>query len=169
MTKEKLRRIFTIAFLIYAVFAVSFYFLSGDQLKYKVAKDNIEILEADSVTPEITRGVIVSQSFRNTVDNIEQISLVFTKLYREGKGLLTVDLLDGDELLYRTILDVAQIPEQHRVNLEPEYPLRGHMDKTLTIKVYSNSKLSEEAPLMMNKENAPEGSRIKVGNEEIDG
>ncbi len=169
MTKEKLRRIFTIAFMIYTVFAVSFYFLSGDQLKYKVSKDNIEVLEADSVTPEIIRGVTVFQDFRNTVDNIEQISLIFTKLYREGKGLLTIDLLDGNDLIYRKILDVDKIPEQHRVNLEPEYSLRGYKDKILTIRVYSNSKTGEGASLMMNKENAPDGSKISIGNEKIDG
>ena len=169
MTKEKLRKVFTIAFLIYTVFAVSFYFLSGDQLKYRVAKDTISIIEADSVTPEITRGVTLTQDFTNTVDNIDQIAIVFTKLYREGKGLLTVDLLDGENLLYRKMLDVGKIPEQHRVYLEPENSIRGCRDKVLTIKIYSNSRINEGASVMMNKAAAPEGYKIRVGNETISG
>ena len=169
MTKENLRKVFTIAFLIYTVFAVSFYFLSGDQLKYRVAKDTISIIEADSVTPEITRGVTLTQDFTNTVDNIDQIAIVFTKLYREGKGLLTVDLLDGENLLYRKMLDVGKIPEQHRVYLEPENSIRGCRDKVLTIKIYSNSRINEGASVMMNKAAAPEGYKIRVGNETISG
>lgn len=162
MNKENLKKVFTIAFLVYAVFAVSFYFLAGDQLKYKVAKDNIDFIEADSVSPEIVRGVTVTQDFVNTVDNIEQISLVFTKLYREGKGLLTIDVLEEEQLLYRKILDVNEIPEQHRVFLEPENPLREKRDKVLTIRVYSNSKVGEGASLMMNKSDVPSGSFVLI-------
>ena len=132
-----------VAFLVYTVFAVSFYFLSGDQLKYRTVEDSIAIIEADSVTPEITRGVTVTQEFKNTVDNIDNIAIVFTKLYREGKGLLTVDLLDGDTLLYRKIFDVDQIPEQHRVYIHPNQQLKDLKDKTLTIKIYSDSKVNE--------------------------
>ena len=143
MTKKNLRNVFIISFLVYALFVVSFYFLSGDQLKFRTVNDSIAIVEADSVTPEISRGVTVTQEFENTIDNIERVAIVFTKLYREGKGLLTVDLLDGNALLYRKVFDVDQIPEQHRVYFEPENPIRGMMGKTLTIKIYSNSKVNE--------------------------
>ena len=169
MNKNNLRKVFTIAFIIYAVFSVAFYYLSGDQLKYRVAEDKISILEADSVTPEIVRGVVVSQSFVNTVDNIEQVSLVFTKMYREGKGLLSIDLLDGEELLYRKVVDVDQIPEQHRVYLEPEKPIRGLKGKTLTIKIYSSAKANEGVSAMMNKTIQSEGSRICIGDEVLEG
>ncbi len=169
MNKEKLRKIFLIAFIIYTAFTVSFYFLSGDQLKYRIAEDSISIIEADSVTPEIVRGVTVDQDFINTVDNIDQIAVVFTKLYREGKGLLTIDLLDGNKLLYRKVFDVDKIPEQHRIYLEPENPIRGLKDKTLTIRIYSSSRVNEGVSAMMNKSAAPEGSRIKVGKEVLEG
>jgi len=169
MNKKNLKNVFTIAFLVYAVFTVAFYFLSGDQLKYRIAEDTISIIEADSVTPEITRGVTVTQEFVNTVDNVDQIALVFTKLYRDGKGLLTVDLLDGNTLLYRKIFDVEKIPEQHRVYLEPENPIRGLKDKKLTIKIYSNSRYNEGVSAMMNKMQAPEGSSIHVGKENLVG
>lgn len=169
MTKENLRKVFTIAFLIYTVFAVSFYFLSGDQLKYRTVNDSISIIEADSVTPEIVRGVTITQEYRNTVDNIDNVAIVFTKLYREGKGLLTVDLLDGDILLYRKVFDVDQIPEQHRVYIQPEQQLKDLKDKVLTIKIYSNSKVNEGASVMMNKTIVPEGSKIRAGREVLDG
>ncbi len=169
MTRKDLKKVYIIALIIYTVFAVSFYFLAGDQLRYKVAKDNITILEADSVSPEISRGVAVTQNFRNTVDNIEEIQLVFTKLYRDGSGSLTVDLMDGNDLVYRKIFDVNKIPEQHSVYLQPEYPLRGYKDKMLTLKIYSSSRVGEGASLMMNKDSAPASSYIVVNNERIPG
>lgn len=169
MTNKNLRKIFIIAFIIYTAFTVLFYFLSGDQLKYRTVEDDIAILEADSVTPEIVRGVTVTQTFKNTVDNIDNIAIVFTKLYRDGEGLLTVDLFEENTLLYRKMFDVGEIPEQHRVYLEPETPIKDVKDKVLTIKIYSNSKTNEGVSIMMNKMEAPEGSRIKVGNQVLKG
>lgn len=169
MNKKNLKKIFLTALAIYTAFTVCFYFLAGDQLRYRVATDNIEVLEADAVTPEIVRGVTIRQDFVNTVDNIEQIALIFTKLYREGQGLLTVDLLNGNELIYRKVFDVDAIPEQHRVFLEPENPIRGLRGETLTLEVYSNSRVNNGASLMMNRSAAPEGSVVSVGKEKIDG
>ena len=169
MTKKNLRNVFIISFLVYALFVVSFYYLSGDQLKFRTVNDSIAIVEADSVTPEISRGVTVTQEFENTIDNIERVAIVFTKLYREGKGLLTVDLLDGNALLYRKVFDVDQIPEQHRVYLEPENPIRGMMGKTLTIKIYSNSKVNEGVSVMMNKSVTSGDLKMRIGKETLDG
>ncbi len=169
MTRKELKKVYIIALIIYTVFAVSFYFLAGDQLRYKVAKDNIIMLEADAVSPELNRGVTITQSFKNTVDNIEEISMVFTKLYRDGKGSLTIDLMDGNELMYRKVFDVSKIPEQHSIYLQPENPLRGYKDKVLTLKIYASSAFGEGASIMMNKESAPQGSFIKVGDEKIPG
>ena len=169
MTKENLKKVFIIAFLVYAAFAVSFYFLAGDQLKYKVSKDNIAMLDADSISPEVIRGVTISQDFTNTVDNIEQIALVFTKLYRDGNGLLTVDLYHGENLLYRKVFDISAITEQHRVYLEPQYPIKGLKDEVLTIKVYSNAKTDSGVSLMMNKADASKGSFVHAGDKKLEG
>lgn len=138
-------------------------------MKYRTVNDSIAIVEADSITPEIARGVTITQKFKNTVDNIDNIALVFTKLYREANGLLTVDLLDENVLLYRKVFNVEHIPEQHRVYLQPEQSLKDLKNKTLTIKIYSNSKTNDGVSAMMNKATTPVGSEIKVGNEILDG
>ena len=169
MKKENLRKVFIISFLVYAVFAVVFYFLSGDQLRYRVSQDGISIMEADAVSPEITRGVTISQEFINPIDNIDEISLVFTKLYRDGQGLLSIDLLDGEELLYRKVFDVAKIPEQHRVFLTPEKPITGMNGKKLTLKIYSNSSYNQGVSAMMNKNKTIQGFSIFADNEKLDG
>ncbi len=169
MTKEKLRNVFAIAFLIYAIFALSFYYLAGDQLRYRVAEDSIAMAEADSITPEIVRGVTVSQDFVNTIDHIDKISMVFTKLYREAQGMMTIDLYDGDVLLFRKVMDVSKVPEQHRIFIEPEHSIRDVRDKVLTLKIYSSCRTNEGICVMMNKADAPQGSMITAGNEKIPG
>ncbi len=170
MTKEKLRKIFLLTFIFYTVFAVSFYFLAGDQLKYRKVEESNSIVEADAVTRELTRGIIVSQDFVVPVDNIESVSIVFTKLYREGKGDLIVCLVDGTNVLYSQEYDIAKdVPEQHRLYLTPKTPISGYKGHELTLRILSHAKANEGVSVMMNKQNAPEGSMIKVGSEMVEG
>ena len=170
MTKGNLRKVFLISIIIYTAFAVSLYFLAGDQLRYRKVEDNNAIIEADTVTTEISRGVVVSQDFICPVDNIESVSVVFTKLYREGKGTLSVCLVDGTNVLYLQKYDISKdVPEQHRLYLEPEEPVSGYKGKVLTLRMFSDAKPYDGVSAMMNIGNAPEGSTIKINNKAIDG
>lgn len=170
MSKQNLRKIFAIAFAIYTVFAVSFYFLAGDQLRYKKVEESNPIIEADSVTREISRGVIVTQKFIVPVDNLEKVSIVFTKMYREGSGDLMISLNDGIDVLYLQKYDIAKdVPEQHRLYLELSEPLTGYKGKELTLRIYSHARPNEGVSVMMNRQNAPAGSSVKVGGETIKG
>lgn len=168
MTKSILRKILLLTLLIYAVFTVSFYFLAGDQLKYRDSKDNIMLPEADSITPEIVKGVIVKQDFLNNVDSIKEMSFVFTKQYRAARGKVYIDLLDGTKIIGRKELDANSIPEQHRVYMNFLNPLEGYEGKTLTVKVYSNCEENDGVYLMM-KSHVSDDSEITVGKRTIDG
>ena len=95
MNKDTIRRIFISIIAIYTILVVSFYFLAGDELRYKESSNNIPMIEADSVSPQIVKGISISQSFINPLDKINSIELVFTKLYRELNGTLTIQLLDN--------------------------------------------------------------------------
>ena len=112
MKASRIRNIFIVLLSIYTIFVVSFYFLAGEQLRYKEFKD-ADIPEADSITPEIVQGIEVKQNFVNKVDKINMIEIVFTKFYRDGNGQVTVSLVDEDtnEVFIRETLDVLDIPE----------------------------------------------------------
>ena len=168
MKASRIRNIFIVLLSIYTIFVVSFYFLAGEQLRYKEFKD-ADIPEADSITPEIVQGIEVKQNFVNKVDKINMIEIVFTKFYRDGNGQVTVSLVDEDtnEVFIRETLDVLDIPEQHRIYLETSEPIEGLKNETLTLSITSNCKEGEGVAVMMNEET--EGSYIMAGGKILDG
>ncbi|MBQ6126252.1 MAG: ABC transporter permease [Erysipelotrichaceae bacterium] len=169
MERNKLKKIFVFILLAYVVMAVSFFFLAGDQLKYKDSSKNIIMMDADSVTDEIVRGVIVEQKFINKVDKIESVAIVFTKFYRQGEGKLTVALFDGSHMLARKTTDLQDVPEQHRFFLEPYESSENLAGKELTLRIYSTAAEGKGAAVMMNRDGAPSGSVIKIGDKTIKG
>lgn len=150
MNKEKIRKIYLIFMALYVLLAASFYFLLGDQLKYKDSINNIVMVEADAVTDEIVKGVEVKQFFRPSIDRIQSMAIVFTKFYREGSGTVYIDLLDGNSILYSKSFNVKDIPEQHRVFINFEKPLEVK-DKLLTLKIRSDCNPNEGVAVMMRK------------------
>ena len=167
MNKKKLKKIFAIILTVYTVFAVSLYFLGGNQLKYKGSNKNILMPEADSATEEIINGRYISQKFVNTVENIEEIAIVFTKFYREGEGMVNIDLYDDEHLYLHKTISIDEIPEQHRVFLTLDEPIKNVNDKIMTLKISSTAKEGSGAAVMMNKSSAPDGSVLKTGDKEI--
>ena len=168
MKASRVRNIFIVLLSIYTIFVVGFYFLAGEQLRYKEFKD-ANIPEADSITPEIIEGIEVKQNFVNKVDRINMIEMVFTKFYRDGNGQVTVSLIDEDtnEVFIRETLNVLDIPEQHRIYLEADEPIEGLKNETLTLSITSNCKEGEGVAVMMNEET--EGSYIMAGGKILDG
>ena len=168
MKASRVRNIFIVLLSIYTIFVVGFYFLAGEQLRYKEFKD-ADIPEADSITPEIIEGIEVKQHFVNKVDRINTIEIVFTKFYRDGNGKVTVSLIDEDtnEVFIKETLNVLDIPEQHRIYLEAEEPIEGLKNETLTLSITSNCKEGEGVAVMMNEET--EGSYIMAGGKILDG
>lgn len=162
MSKETIRKIYIITMAVYMFLAASFYFLVGDQLKYKESVNNTTMLEADSVTDELIEGVEARQNFLSTIDRIETMSIAFTKFYKDGKGQVVIDILDKEELIYRQIYNIEDIPEQQNLVLNMYEPLEVRGD-ILTLKIYSNAKKGEGVAVLVNKNSAPEGTLVKVG------
>lgn len=158
MNKDTIRRIFISIIAIYTILVVSFYFLAGDELRYKESSNNIPMIEADSVSPQIVKGISISQSFINPLDKINSIELVFTKLYRELNGTLTIQLLDNEEILLEETYDFNDVPEQSRVYFNSEEGIEGYKDRRLTIRLSSDASSRQGLCTMMNKSYMPEGN-----------
>ena len=169
MSYKKIKTIFLSVAFIYFLFVVLFYFLAGDQLRYKDSLNNIEVPEADSVTRELTDGTEIIQEFVSTVDNIEEVALVFTKFYRDGVGSIKIEVYDDEEVYIRRLLRVESIPEQHRVYLYPEEPIMNVRGKKLTIRLTSNSRPGKGAAVMMRQNGVAKTSYITVGKLRING
>ncbi|MBQ2658428.1 MAG: ABC transporter permease [Erysipelotrichaceae bacterium] len=167
--ENKIKKVLSCILILYAVLAVAFYYLAGEQLKYKEAVEKIAMPEADSVTDEIVKGMDVRQEFVNTVDRIESATLVFTKFYREGSGNLVIDLLEGDRVLMREILNIDEIPEQGSVVLRADRPIEDMKGKRLSFRLYSNTEENRSLAAMMTKENVLSDSRLYVNGEPCEG
>ncbi len=164
--QKKLKRLFVIAELIFMIMVGTFYFLAGEQLVYKSTKHPIELQEADSVSYELVNGRVISQDFSCEMDRIEQIAVVFTKFYREAKGTVSIELREGERLLFKQNIDVNEIPEQQRLFLRVVNPIRNQRDKTLTLRIYGDSFEGTAAAVMMNQ---GYDAKILVGSKTIQG
>ena len=118
MNEKKLRKIFTYIVLGFIAFAVSFYFLANEQLRYKESSGNATVPEANMISEEINKYTTVEHDFKCNIDRLDSISLYFTKYYRDSKGNVTVKLLSENRVLYSKKIDANTIPEQHNVTLE---------------------------------------------------
>lgn len=169
MSKERIKKIFLIIISVYIALAVSFYFLAGEQLNYKESVNNIVMPDADGISEEIIKGITVKQDFECEIDNIEEVALVFTTFYRTGSGRLTVSLNDGKTQLYKKVFDVKEIPEQHRIYLRPENPIKNVKGKTLTLSIFSNSEEGEGVAAMMSKQSPFDNAVFQYGDKELKG
>lgn len=167
MTKEKIKKFYLLILVVYVVLVTSFYFLTGEQLHYTESNEKIAMLDADSITDEINNKTRISQVFTSTVDKVDQIEMVFTKGYQEGKGKVTIVLLDGNKSIARTTRDLKNIPEQHRVYLKPEESIYEANGKQFTIKIYSTAEENEGLSAMMNSK--AKDSCVEINGEKING
>lgn len=167
MTKDNLKKVFIIAFLIYTVFSVSFYFLGGDQLKYRSSKGNIPMPEADFATDEIIAGTTLTQPFVNRVEDIDELSVSFAKLYKDAQGKITVYLYNDEEVLMKRTVDLSEMDEKGTVTLTPDEPITGLKGRMLAIKIYASSKADEGAVALASRE-TPD-SRFMFNGEMVEG
>ena len=58
---RELKKIFSIVFVAYMVLAVAFYFLAGEQLRFRDSRGNIEMPVANAATVELTAGSVVER------------------------------------------------------------------------------------------------------------
>ena len=163
MTKNDFKKIFIIILLGYFLITGFFYYLVGDQIRYKKTTNNIVMPSGDSATKEMTTGLVVKQDFENNIDILDSVSLLFTKFYREAYGSVKVSILDGDKVLYTDTINVKYIVEQIPYTLSLDKPIEAK-DKTLTLQVEANANENHGIALMLNKEDADNKNLVHEGN-----
>lgn len=169
MTRQKLRNIFITLLLAYAILVVSFYFLAQRQLSYKASAGNITMLDTESVTEEISNGLVISQNFNNDIDRIEQLSVVFTQFYRDSNDTIVIELADANNILMRKKIPASDIKDQRNLDIVFENPITSEKGKKLTLRIYAEGKGNSGIAVMMNQKDAKSDSRIQMGNRIIRG
>ena len=93
--------------------AVAFYFLAGEQLRYRDSRGNIEMPVANAATVELTAGSVVEQQFTPKIQIFEHISVQWSVFNRVNHGTVNVQLVNTatQEALLDQNLQADQITE----------------------------------------------------------
>ena len=129
------------------------------------AKGGSEMIEANAVSDEITKGTVVSQTFKCSEDTVSKAALVFTKLYNLEDTYITVELLNGNTTVLKQDVNVEDIPDQHRLFVKGT-AVSGLKGKELTLKIYPASDSDTGVALMINDSVK---SSFSFGNKKING
>ena len=123
--------------------------------------------DADSATEEIIAGTIVMQPFVNRVEDIEEMSVSFAKLYKDTQGKITVFFYDNEELLMKRTVDLSDMNETETVILRPDEPISGRKGHMLAIRIYATSEADQGVVALMRKDMP--GSKFMFNEKMIDG
>lgn len=169
---SKFKKILIIAAALLAIASCVFMFMISPIKSSKNISEpqNIEMLAANGTTDELVKELVVEQDFINTVENINEVAVVFSRIYfldeQDADNTVAIELLNGNNVLASTIIKSNDIPDQHRVYLYPSSPISGLLGKELTLKIYENSNCDTGVSLMINTDS---NEKIRFGNKKIDG
>lgn len=140
MSKTQLKKVYIYIFSVVVAFFIAFYFLAGDQLKYRDSRFQIVALEGNTSTKELVVGRSVTQTFFNNVERLKSISFEVTDFYREtNKGSLRVQLLDGGELVKEIKYDISKFSDSEYIEFDLGDYREDLYGKELTLYFTSNS------------------------------
>lgn len=139
MNKNVLKKIYISVFVIFVGLLTAFYFLAGDQLKYRDSRSNIYISDANSSTKEVVKNTEINQYFINRIDRLKRIEIECTTYYRQNKGFVYIYLFDGDELLAETKIDTANLKEGDKLVLEADDYIEDRVGRQFRIYITGSS------------------------------
>ncbi|MCQ5128150.1 ABC transporter permease [Butyricicoccus faecihominis] len=127
--------------LIYFTLSVAFFFLTGDQLKYRISRGNISIETADSCPVELREGIIVEQNFSAPIQRLQSVTVQLGTFYRENSGTITIELYNpkDETVLMNGSFSANEIAEGQYVTIRSNEPIEGLYNIPLMLRLFSNS------------------------------
>ncbi len=165
-----LKRIIISTLAVYIALVVSFYFLAGDQLRYRDSSGNVDLLPAESGTVEMSQGAVIEQNIRLNIQRLNSVSVQFGVYYRQNSGTVIMELWRGDGLLLQQSYDAADIQEGMLLTLSSDTPIEDVYDVPLTIRIYGDSEPGAAVtPLMNTTQPAKDGFSLYLNGEQAEG
>lgn len=139
-------------FAAYWLLIAAFYFLAGDQLRYRRSRGELALPAAESGTVELVQGTVVEQSFLVEIQRFQTVSVQWSTYYRSNAGTVTMELWNQNtgELLLAQSFDAATIPEGGVTTLAAETPLDGLFHAPLLLRLYADSQPGSAVTPLMN-------------------
>ena len=96
---------------IYFCLMIAFYFLAGDQLRFRDSVNNIGLLPPETETTELIKGNTIEQIFVPYIQRLEQIGIQWATYDRINSGKGTMELIDTrtDTVLIKKQIDVRNV------------------------------------------------------------
>lgn len=136
MNQNKLKKGCLIVVGAYILFALMFYLIGGDQLRYR--DDQTEMLKQTKTVGEITSDVVIEQRIRPAGDLLTGITLSGGTYARENTGSLQIEIYaDGVQAAAETV-ELKDLPDPFEVFVPLQAELKG-TDLTLRITSSGNT------------------------------
>lgn len=136
-----IKKIFCIICAVYIGLIFLFYFLAGDQLRYRESRGTIEMPVPDAGTAELCTGSFVEQFFSTRINRLSSVSVQVGNYSRQNSGTITMTLLrvaDGAVLLQQQF-DASGITDGQILTMTTEVPLEGLYDVPLALLLTADS------------------------------
>lgn len=159
------------ALAVYIVLTVSFYFLAGEQLRFRTSRGNIEMRVSDLAPAELAQGVTVEQVFHAEIQRLESVSVQWGTYYRPNAGTVTMALLrqwDG-ALLMHEAFDASQIAEGQILTMSSDEPIETVYEVALVLRLYSDSPFGSAITPLIASQGEEKGFALSVNGETIPG
>lgn len=156
----------------YILLTVSFYFLAGHQLRFRVSRGDVDMPKATSGSVELISGATVEQTFTTDIQRIEQISVQWGTYGHQNAGTAVVDVynLNNHSLLMSQKVDVAEIKEGNVTVLSAGQPIEGLCDVPLMIRITSPDSVTGGAVSpMMSLEGDKDGYQLSLNGNPVNG
>ena len=163
----------TLTFLAFYFFLiVAFFFLAGDQLRYRVSRGTIEMPVSDSGTVELVYGASVEQHFKTKIQRFSSVSVQFGTYYRTNSGTVTLELLraQNGELLMQESFDASEVAEGQILTISSTSPIETVYDVPLILRITADSLTGRGiTPLMNSATDTEANSVLFLNGEQIAG
>lgn len=149
-----------IVLIVYLLLMVLFWYLSGDQLKFRESRSEYTMKTSDAVSPELVDGVKIEQDISSKVQRFKTISVQFGTYLRKNSGTVHIEVVnrgDNDKIIAFKDINVANITEGQVVTVESADYINLPLT-TLTIRVSSDSTKGHGVFLYMTKAVQPDTS-----------
>lgn len=151
--RGKAFRITGIVLMVYLLLMVLFWYLTGDQLKFRESRSEYTMETSDTGSLELTDGVIVEQDILSKVQRFKTVSIQFGTYLRENSGTVHIEVVnrgDNDRILASKDINAKDITEGQVVTVESSDYINLPYT-TLAIKVSSDSVKGKGVFLYMTK------------------
>lgn len=121
----------------YAILVVMFYFLAGEQLRFRESRDNLELLPASFGTMKLAAGSSVEQTFVTEIQRLEEVSVQWGSYGRPNAGTVRVELVDlrSDTVLLSQEFNAGELTEALVSTIKADPPLEGLYQAPLMLRI----------------------------------